>query len=268
MEGGVFFEHGHRMVAATVGFLTIILAVWTARSEPRAWVRRLGWGMLAAVILQGLLGGLTVLMKLPDAVSVSHAGLAEIFFALTVIMASVTSPRWQQASATSYQLPATSISTPALATTTAVAIYLQILLGAVVRHTGAGLVIPDFPLNQGGLLPAFTSHLVAWHFAHRAGAVVVLVMIGWLVTRIRRAHAGEQWLRRPAAALAIISVVQILLGAATIWSSRAVTPTTAHVATGALLWATSVLLALRAHRLMPAAAAAERPALVAEAAAR
>ena len=90
MEGGVLFEHGHRMIASVVGLLTVVLAFWTAKAEPRGWVRALGWSMLAVVIVQGVLGGVTVLMRLPDAVSVMHAGLAQVFFALTAIMATVT----------------------------------------------------------------------------------------------------------------------------------------------------------------------------------
>src|SRR5829696_7564454 len=79
MEGGVFYEHGHRMIASFVGFLTVILAIWLWRSEPRPWLRRLGLIALAAVIVQGVLGGMTVLFMLPKAVSISHACLAQLF---------------------------------------------------------------------------------------------------------------------------------------------------------------------------------------------
>src|ERR687891_237617 len=96
MKGGVFFEHGHRMIASAVGFLTIILAVWLWRCEERQWLRRLGWTLLAAVIAQGVLGGMTVLFLLPPAVSISHACLAQLFFAGTVAMALFTSPGWRQ----------------------------------------------------------------------------------------------------------------------------------------------------------------------------
>src|ERR1700681_4778369 len=80
MVGGVFFEHGHRMVATTVGMLTIGLVIFLARAERRAWMRKLGWIALAAVVAQGVLGGLTVLLLLPPAVSISHACLAQLFF--------------------------------------------------------------------------------------------------------------------------------------------------------------------------------------------
>ena len=84
MVGGICYEHGHRMIASTVGFLTIILAAWTWRVEPRRWVRWLGVAALGAVILQGLLGGLTVLFFLPAPISIGHAGLAQLFFCITL----------------------------------------------------------------------------------------------------------------------------------------------------------------------------------------
>ena len=93
--GGIFYEHSHRLIASTVGFLTIVLAIWTWRVEPRAWVRWLGLAALGAVILQGLLGGLTVLLLLPAPVSIGHAGLAQLFFCITLTLAVVTSPWWK-----------------------------------------------------------------------------------------------------------------------------------------------------------------------------
>src|SRR6185436_11918578 len=95
MVGGIFYEHSHRMIASTVGFLTIILAVWTWRVEARRWVRWLGVAALGAVILQGLLGGLTVLFLLPAPVSIGHAGLAQLFFCITLTLAAATSPWWK-----------------------------------------------------------------------------------------------------------------------------------------------------------------------------
>ena len=95
--GGIFYEHGHRLIASTVGFLTIILAVWTWRVDPRAWVRRLGFAALGAVVLQGLLGGITVLLFLPPAVSIGHAGLAQLFFCITLSLALFTSRGWREA---------------------------------------------------------------------------------------------------------------------------------------------------------------------------
>src|SRR5947208_16772936 len=96
MEGGIFFEHGHRMVATTVGILTIVLAVWLWRSEQRRWMRRLGFIALAAVIAQGLLGGMTVVFMLPKPVSIRHACPAQLFFTTTVLIALFTSAGWKK----------------------------------------------------------------------------------------------------------------------------------------------------------------------------
>lgn len=247
MEGGVLFEHGHRLLAASVGLLTVVLALWTRAAESRAWVRRLAWFMVLAVVLQGVLGGTTVLLRLPSSVSVAHAGLAQIFFALTVVMATATGPRFL---ATAPVVDPRAGSTRALALATALAVYVQILLGAIVRHTGAGLAIPDFPLAFGRLVPPFSSSLVAWHFAHRAFALVVSVLVVWCAVRVALRHGREPALTSPATVLLALIGFQIFLGALTILTLRAVVPTTAHVATGALLLATSVLLTVRAYHAL------------------
>jgi len=246
MEGGVLYEHGHRLVAAAIGLLTIGLVVLAGRLEPRRWVRNLARTALAAVILQGVLGGTTVLLRLPDAVSVAHAGLAQLFFALTVSFSVVTSPRFQDATPV---VDDGAAGTRALTVATAAAVYVQILLGALVRHTGAGLAIPDWPLSFGRLVPEFTSRLVAWHYLHRWFALVPATLILWLAARILRRHR-EAWLTRPALALVALVAIQVALGALTVWKQKAVTPTTAHVATGALVFVTSVLLAVRVHRAL------------------
>ncbi|MCX6623288.1 MAG: COX15/CtaA family protein [Acidobacteria bacterium] len=96
MEGGIFYEHGHRMVATTVGLLTIVLAVWLSLREQRRWMRRLGLAALAAVVAQGILGGVTVIFMLPKPVSITHACLAELFFSTTVALAVFTSRSWME----------------------------------------------------------------------------------------------------------------------------------------------------------------------------
>jgi cytochrome c oxidase assembly protein subunit 15 len=255
MRGGVFFEHGHRMVATTVGLLTIGLTAWLLRREPRAWVRRLGVAALALVVVQGLLGGLTVLLKLPIGVSVAHAGTAELFLCVASSIALVTSRGWLEDGppAPDHGTP----STRALATGTAAVVYGQILLGALVRHSGAGLAIPDFPLAYGRLVPPLGSTLVAYHFAHRVGAVITSVCLVWLVARILRRHGDVDALRAPAALLIALLALQILLGALTVWSRRAVMPTTLHLLTGASILVTTVVVALRTHHVLAAAPASE-----------
>jgi cytochrome c oxidase assembly protein subunit 15 len=156
-----------------------------------------------------------------------------------------------------------------MARATAAVVYLQIILGAAVRHTGAALLIPDFPLSLGRVIPPLNSWPIALNFAHRAGATLVAVLVIALVVRIVRDHRAEPWLRRPAVALLVLIALQIALGAATVLTGKAVTPTTAHVAAGALIWVTSVMLAVRSRRVA-GAAATESAALpfVAEPAAR
>ena len=197
MQGGVVFEHGHRLIAATVGLLTIGLVALARRLEPRAWVRALAWAALGTVILQGVLGGTTVLLRLPDAVSVAHAGLAQIFFALTVVIADVTAPSFISAETAN---GARGSGFGVLTLTTAAAVYVQILLGAIVRHTGAGLAIPDYPLAFGRLVPEFSSVLVVWHYLHRWFALVPVALIAWTALRVAR-HQPTPFLVRPAAIL-------------------------------------------------------------------
>jgi heme a synthase len=237
MVGGVFYEHGHRMVATTVGILTVVLAIWLARREPRRWVRRLGLLAVAAVIAQGVLGGLTVIFLLPTAVSVAHACLAQTFFCLTVAISVVTSPRWESAAGKKEPLPR-------LAALTASAVFLQLLIGAVMRHTKAGLAIPDFPLSLGRIVPPVDSFPVAIAFAHRAWALVVAGLV--FATVVAALRAGN---RRTGLFLGALVLAQIALGALTVLSRKNVAITTAHVVTGALLLGTSVALSLGSPRL-------------------
>ena len=265
MVAGIFYEHGHRMIASAVGLLTVIQAIWLQRREPKRFVRKLGWIALAAVIVQGLFGGLTVIFLLPKAVSVTHAALAEIFFCINVSIAFFTS-RWYETARRS-QPTADSSRISALATFLAIAAFIQILLGAVMRHLGAGLAIPDFPLSFGRLIPALPTAEIAANYAHRVGAVVVTALIVALAVRIFRNGPAE--LRPLATALCAIVVVQIYLGARVVWDAseqvhlyhslageeaiRHATVTSFHVMTGAATFALTVLMALAARTVSPEA---------------
>jgi cytochrome c oxidase assembly protein subunit 15 len=125
-------------------------------------------------------------------------------------------------------------------------VYVQLLLGALMRHTGSGLAIPDFPLALGRIIPPFTSDKIVIHFAHRVGALVVAMMIIWTFSRIYSAYSDHPLLYRPAATLLALLLIQWTLGAFTVWTAKSVLPTTAHVATGALILGTSFLLTIRA----------------------
>jgi heme a synthase len=245
MVGGIFYEHGHRLIASVVGMLTIGLVVFLWKVETRVWVRRLGWLALAAVILQGALGGLTVLLRLPDIVSISHAGLAQIFFCLTITIALVTSTGWRRSSVP----PADDTGLRRRAAALTVLVYVQVLLGATMRHTGGGLAIPDFPLSYGHLIPPFWTPGIALHFAHRLGALAVATFATLNVIGILRRHPSRPELTKPGYLLLAIIAVQITLGAYVVISGKQPIINTLHVATGALVLATSLVVTLRTFRL-------------------
>lgn len=241
--GGIFYEHGHRLIASGVGMLTIVLASWLWLAEPRRWMKQLGLVALISVILQGALGGLTVLYFLPSAISTAHAGLAEIFFCLTVAIALFTSPGWHERRAV--------VDDPTLrrlATIASSAIYLQILVGAVMRHTEAGLAIPDFPLMFGGLVPDRWDPKIAIHFAHRVGALIVAGCVLLVSNHVWRYHRANRSLGRPTAFILALLAAQITLGALTVLSKRNVWINSVHLVCGALVLATSLVITLRTWR--------------------
>lgn len=246
-------EHGHRLLAGGVALLTVVLAVWVYRREPRTWVRRLAILAVAAVATQALLGGLTVLFFLPTPISVAHAALAEIFLCLTVAVAVATSPSWTE-NRSQGGPQAGGIGNRGLvplATATTSLIFVQILLGAVMRHSGAGLAIPDFPWVFGGLVPPRFDFPIGVHYAHRVGALVVVLLVATVVIRVLLGRGGwhrSRSLSWPALGLMVLVPIQVFLGAAVVLTSRAVLPNTVHVATGATLLATSLVLTLHSWR--------------------
>ena len=235
MVGGVKFEHGHRMVAEMIGLLTIILALWTWRAERRSWMRKLGIIALGTVIAQGVLGGITVLYYLPPAVSTAHATLAQTFFCLMVLMAMVTGRDWMEAHPV-LMIEQRRPSLRTLATLAAAAVYVQLILGAAFRHSGIKL------------LP----HLVS--------AVVVTFLLLWTATRVLVEYSAISQLRRVARLLLVLLLVQLGLGFGAYltrveWGKETAQPvlgmvvaTVAHVAVGALVLATSVVLAAMSYR--------------------
>ena len=244
MVGGVLYEHGHRLIASAVGFLTLVLALWTARSETRPGVRRLAWVALAAVILQGVLGGLTVIFLLPVAISVLHACLAQGFLCLTIALAYSLSREGAGSEGTADDLAGVRKA----ATATVGMVFLQLLLGAVMRHSGAGMAIPDFPWSFGKLVPPFWNGPIAIHYAHRIGALIVVAKLLRLALKAHR--SGDGRLRFPAVTLAVLGLVQVGLGAATVLTGKAVLPTTAHVAMGAAILGGTFLVMLRSRHLL------------------
>lgn len=244
MVGGIRYEHSHRLIASTVGFLILVLAFWLWRVEPRRWIRRLGYFALAAVITQGILGGITVLWYLPDPISIAHAGLAQIVFCLTTAIALFTSRGWARAAS---EAADDSILRRLTIVTTAW-VYVQILLGAIMRHTDAGLAIPDFPLAFGQLIPPQWDPKIAIHFAHRVGALIASVVIIATTAHVFYHHRRSGELTRPSILLLILLALQITLGAYTVLTARHYIINSLHVLTGASVLVTSLVLALRAHR--------------------
>jgi cytochrome c oxidase assembly protein subunit 15 len=273
MVGGIFYEHGHRMVATFVGFLTTILAILLWRGEERRWVRNMGIIALCAVITQGVLGGLTVLFLLPTPISVSHATLAQTFFAIIATIALFTS-EWWKSNQPQIKDDSQNPRLVTLALLTTGTIYIQLILGALMRHTHSGLAVPDFPLAYGQFLPSLspeaisryndqltlneyrifaddplTASQVLIHMIHRLWAVVVAIMVVWTAYRLTKLANASKRLSRFAYAFIALLCIQISLGAFTVLSKKSVDITTAHVATGALLLVTSVLLSLNAIKL-------------------
>jgi cytochrome c oxidase assembly protein subunit 15 len=255
MVGGIFYEHGHRLIASGVGVLTIGLALWLWLAEPRKWMRVLGFAALAAVVLQGVLGGITVLFFLPAAVSTAHAGLAQIFFCLTIAISLFTSRGWRSAPAGGWVDDG---MLRRIATATTAIIYVQILVGATMRHSAAGLAIPDFPLVFGGIVPPQWTPPIAIHYAHRIGALLVALAIAATAGHVLYHHSDRTELKRPAILLVCLVLAQITLGAFIIWSKKDVAINTAHVIVGALTLATSLVLTLRSQRIRFADTAASR----------
>ena len=224
MVGGIFYEHGHRMIAAIVGMLIAALAIWLWRSEPRRWVRIIGYTAVTAVVVQACLGGATVLLLLPPAVSIAHACLGQTVFCLVVCLAWATSSAW---SVRPVRIEAQGASSsPLWATTIAVVAALQLMFGAIIRHTGGGL---------------------RWHLG---GAIILMGVAGWFVWHLaqRRGHCPTLWPH----ALRLLGVLsgQLLLGLAVFMHRNRIGLSTGHVALGALVLAQAIVLAWETYRVV------------------
>lgn len=279
MVGGIFWEHSHRMIASIVGLLTFALTIWVYRVDPRVWVRRVSLAASIAVLVQGVMGGLTVLLLLPVWASSTHGTLAQIYLCLVVVIAMATSARWVDRPERATDSATRPLRRLALMTTAA--IFLQLVIGAIMRHSEAGLVIPDFPTMFGSWLPPLSdaaitdANEVLWredllwriglsevtrghmivHLLHRAWAVVVTALILSLFVRVMRHWKSKAEIRRPATLLMVLVVVQITLGILTILTEKQFTVTTLHVLVGAMTLATSFgLSVLVLHLLAPARA--------------
>lgn len=242
MVGGIFYEHGHRLMASVVGLFMIAVTVYIWIVDKRAWMR---WTAVAGVVLvtvQGVLGGLTVLYKLPMPISVAHGAVAELFLLLTLFLAYATSPAWGRWDDSSRR---TLGRVSGLALVFCLAVFLQILAGAVLRHSGAGMAIPTFPLAFGSWVPGFWNFGIVVHFLHsRLGAVLVSILGIYLAVRLFRNPESGTMLKWSAAGLVLSLSAQIILGALVIWTGKLPVPTTLHVSLGALIFMLGFLVYL------------------------
>jgi cytochrome c oxidase assembly protein subunit 15 len=238
MVGGIRFEHTHRMIAEFVGLNTIVLALWTWFAEKRRWLRILAVSALGTVILQGVLGGLTVLYFLPPAISSAHAAVAQTFFCIAVCIALFTGQNWIE------EVPRVEPETrrPTLFTLALLSIfvlYVQLILGAMFRHKG-----------------------LSW-WPHVAHAAIVAIVLTWTSIRALSQYSRIAEVKKPAILMLSLVITQLCLGFLAFltrveWGKDAAQPelpmvvsTVTHVAVGALLLATAVVLAIQVWRHIP-----------------
>jgi len=283
MVGGVFWEHSHRMIASIAGLLTFGLTIWIWRVDKRKWVKHLALWTSIAVLVQGIFGGVTVLLGLPAWTSTFHGTLGQTYFCMSLILALALSPRWIEAPANAKQQDHSTITLRRLTLWTVGAIMIQLILGAYMRHIEAGLVIPDFPtmfgawslplsdasiafaneeLRHNGILDKLLlsevtrEHMVA-HLAHRFWALVVSILSIWTALHVFRNYRNRREFFRPATLLLVLLVVQVSLGISTIYTGKQPLVTTFHVMVGAVVLGTAVALAAQTHRLFAPARLAE-----------
>ena len=251
--GGILFEHTHRLMGSIVGFLTIILAMWLWPSENRQWVRNLGVIALGGVIVQGVLGGLRVTM-MKDEIGIFHACMAQAFLGLLVVIALVTTNFWRTLENRPVDIQ-NFASTKTLAVAITIAIYVQLGLGATMRHQHRDLAILDFPTANGAWIPdtsattlakinawrdgqglsAVTAFQIWLQIVHRFLALVIATAIIAFCLRVLREAPGFIALKRLSIFWVAGLACQIALGAWTIWSNKAADIATAHVALGAVM---------------------------------
>jgi heme a synthase len=277
--GGVFYEHSHRLVASAVGFLTTILTVWLWLKEERRWLRWLGVIAFIAVVAQGVLGGLRV-TELNDALGIFHAALAQLFFVLVCAIALCTSACWAQTR--QFGVPPlggpdrlkAGLQTIYLCVTCL--IFVQLVIGATMRHQHAGLAIPDFPLAYGKLWPRTDADSIARYnqlrlestaahpisasgvtlqMVHRILAIAILFSLAYAARKTLRQFTARSLPARLALGWLALILIQVGLGAATIWTNKSADVATAHVAVGALSLATGAMLVLTTTRYFPDARA-------------
>ena len=253
--GGIFYEHTHRLWASVVGLMTTILAVWLWMKDSRRWMKWLGLAAFLLVIVQGILGGLRVVLIKAD-LGVIHGVVGQTFFVLMCAIALFTSGFWQKIAEQKLDVPR-GLRNLVLATT--VMIFLQLILGATMRGQHAGLAIPDFPTAYGQLWPdtgaatiahynadsknpnTITAFQINLQMVHRAVALMIFIFIAATAVQAWRKLGLRDSLAKFALVWLALIVLQIALGVATIWTNKAADVATAHVLVGALSLVTGAL---------------------------
>jgi cytochrome c oxidase assembly protein subunit 15 len=261
--GGIFHEHLHRLIASGIGLMTMILTVSTLAVEPRRWVKNLAVIAFVAVCIQGLLGGLRVSL-FKNEIGIFHGMLAQSFFCLLGILTVSTSPSFLRGKWDIF-VPHPFLKKFVLLATAL--IFVQLALGASMRHAHLGLSIPDFPLAYGKILPdtsaetiqdinkariadsqmPTTSTQIWLQMAHRTMAFVILGVVAAITALAFLnpiARSAAPW----AAVWLIMILCQVGLGAWTVWSNKAADIATAHMALGALSMLVGVVFTFRLFR--------------------
>jgi cytochrome c oxidase assembly protein subunit 15 len=252
-----FAEHSHRLFGMIMGFLAIGSVIWLHLREERRWLRKLGWAALSIVVIQGLLGGKRVLldsiavpgfeMSLGEMLRIPHGILAQVYVCILFAIAAGLSRPWIEGIPINGGDISRGVRRLAVAST--LLIFGQLVIAALMRHNNAGLAIPTFPLTpEGGLVPTQWDFRVGIHFAHRAMALVLTVVLVWLAVWLRRSPATGTGLKQAANLIVGLLAVQILLGAVSVWTIRNPYYTTAHVIGGAFLLATVFTVTWWLHR--------------------
>lgn len=268
-DEGVFWEHSHRLFASLVGVLTLILAAWIVARDKRFWLWLLAFGAVFLVTIQGILGGMTVLLGLPTQVSVLHGVAGQSFLVVLLIIAYALSKERRERRREADPGAHRSVRRWAIAAVSLV--FIQLLVAAVMRHSGAGLAIPDFPTTAGTLIPSLGRDGLEWvnawreaysarmeiamtpvtlgqmhiHFLHRLLAVVIVAAVVGLNIAALRHTAHNARVLRSVYILDALVLLQFTLGILSVWTVREPFLTSAHVVVGAALLAWTTIVALR-----------------------
>ncbi|MBA3672918.1 MAG: heme A synthase [Gemmatimonadaceae bacterium] len=236
MVGGVFYEHGHRLVAETVGLLQLVLTVLLIRRRPK--LKKLAWLLLGMIALQATLGAITVYYLLPWYVSTGHLLLGMSYFATLVYTAFLTRPELSVVALEQHERRRAELGKTRRWILIAVgAVFVQLLLGALVRHLGAALVCLGMPTcTLGGDWWPDTS-VQQLHMLHRGFGVLVGVVTTIAAVQVWRAAKSWPALRTVTVIAPLLVLGQIILGISTVMTVRAVPLAVAHFGGAASLWA-------------------------------